>query len=152
MNFLCELTIVIPRLHCLFSMAKAVSSMVVLVNSETSDSVNSSNFAMCAFASRCLPIEPVPRSDGWPRTWWHTIHILRGLRGSYITQSSQSRHGGACLELFRVIARFQPVFIAEAGCKTKSHWRYVDTHFYDIVEMLSWAFLPSKAAYHQIMG
>ena len=43
LNFLCKLTIVIPRLPCLFKMAKAVSSTVVLVNSVTSDSVNSFN-------------------------------------------------------------------------------------------------------------
>jgi len=44
--FLCILTIVIPRLPCLFKMAKAVSSTVVLVNSETSVSDNSFDFAM----------------------------------------------------------------------------------------------------------
>jgi len=65
MNFLCELTILIPWLPCLFSMAKAVSSMVELVNSETSDSVNLFNFAMCAIASKCFPIELVPCCDGW---------------------------------------------------------------------------------------
>jgi len=46
LNFLCKLTIVIPRLPCLFKMAKAVSSTVVLVNSVNSESVNSFNFAM----------------------------------------------------------------------------------------------------------
>jgi len=64
-NFSYELTIVIPRLPCLFKMASAASSTVELVNSVTSDSVNSFNFAMCTFASKCLPIELVPCSDGW---------------------------------------------------------------------------------------
>jgi len=44
--FLCELTIGIPRLPFLFSMAKANSSIVELVISVTSDSVNWFNFAM----------------------------------------------------------------------------------------------------------
>jgi hypothetical protein len=44
--FLGTLTIVIPRLPYLFRMAKAVLSTVELVNSVTSDSVNSFNFAM----------------------------------------------------------------------------------------------------------
>jgi len=63
-NFIWDLTIVIPQLPCLFSIAKAVSSTVDIVNSDTSDSVNLSNFAMCAFASMCYPIELVPWSDG----------------------------------------------------------------------------------------
>jgi hypothetical protein len=46
LNFLCKLTIVIPRLPCLFKMAKAVASTVVLVNSGNSDSVYSFDFAM----------------------------------------------------------------------------------------------------------
>jgi hypothetical protein len=46
MNFLCKLTSVIPRLPSLFRMATAGSSTVELVNSVTSDSVNSFNFAM----------------------------------------------------------------------------------------------------------
>jgi len=46
MILLCKLTIVIPRLPCLFSMAKVVPSTVELANSVTSDSVNSFNFAM----------------------------------------------------------------------------------------------------------
>jgi len=66
--FLGTLTIVIPRLPCLFSMAKAVASTIELVNSVTSDSVNSFYFTMCAFASNCFPIELVPCSDGLRRT------------------------------------------------------------------------------------
>jgi len=44
--FLCELTIVIPRLPCLFRIAKAVSLIVERVISATSDSVSSFNLAM----------------------------------------------------------------------------------------------------------
>lgn len=40
MNFLCELTIVIPGHHSLLRMAKAVSSTMELVDSVTSDSVD----------------------------------------------------------------------------------------------------------------
>jgi len=68
MHFLCELTIVIPELRCLISIANAVSSTVVLVNSETWDSVNSFHFAMCDCASKSFPIEVVPFCDGWRRT------------------------------------------------------------------------------------
>jgi len=86
LNFICKLTIVIARLPCLFKMAKAVSSTVVLVNSVTSESVNSFNFPMWAFASKCYPIELVPCSDGWRRTWWQTIHMMPGLSVCSIPQ------------------------------------------------------------------
>jgi len=72
--YLGTLTIVIPRLPCLFRKAKAVSSTIELVNSVTSDSVNSFNFAMWAFASKCFPIELVPCSDRWRRTWWQDTY------------------------------------------------------------------------------
>jgi hypothetical protein len=68
MIFLCKITIVIPRLPCLFKIAKAVSSTIALDNSVTSDSVNSFNFTMRAFASKSFPIEVFPSSDGWGRT------------------------------------------------------------------------------------
>ena len=55
MNLLCEPTNVIPRLSCLFSMAKAVSSPVEVVNSVTSESVNSFNCAMCALCQQVFP-------------------------------------------------------------------------------------------------
>jgi len=58
-----NLTIVIPRLPCPFSIAEAVSLTVDLVNSDTSDSVNSFNFAMCAFDHKGFPIELVSYSD-----------------------------------------------------------------------------------------
>jgi len=100
-NFLCKVGIVIPRLHCLFRMAEPVSSTVQLVNSVTSDSVNSFNLVMWAFASNCFPIELVPCSDGWRRTWWQMIHKIRVLPVSSIPQPKSNRHEDACLELFR---------------------------------------------------
>jgi hypothetical protein len=48
----------------------------------TCDAVNSFNFAMCAFACKCLPIELVPRSDGGQRTWWQMILMMPGLQVS----------------------------------------------------------------------
>jgi hypothetical protein len=45
-NFLCELTILIHHLPSFFRIAKAVSSTVKLVNTVTSDSVESINFVM----------------------------------------------------------------------------------------------------------
>ena len=86
MNFLCELTIGIPRLPCLFSMANADSSTVELVNSVTSDCVSLCNFVICAFASKCFQIELVPCSEGWRRTWWQTIHMMPGLPVASILQ------------------------------------------------------------------
>ena len=65
MNFLCRLTIVIPRLRWLFSTFKAVSWTVYLVESVTSDCVHSCNFVMWTTASKVLPIELVPCCDGW---------------------------------------------------------------------------------------
>jgi hypothetical protein len=46
MNFFCDHTILIPQLPGLFNMANGISSMVVLVNSETSYSVSSFNLSM----------------------------------------------------------------------------------------------------------
>jgi hypothetical protein len=57
MNFLCELTIAIPPLPCLFNMAKVASSMVLLGTSESSDSVDFFNFAMSTVASKCAAME-----------------------------------------------------------------------------------------------
>jgi len=111
MNFLCELTIVIAQLPCLSSMAKTVSSTVDLVNSETSESVYLFNFAICAFTSKCFPIELVPCSDGWRRTWSHTIHMMAGMPVSLILQCKWNRHKGACLELFQPTCNFEPTFI-----------------------------------------
>jgi hypothetical protein len=77
----------------------------------TSDSVNSFNFAMWAFASKCCPIELVPCSDGWLRTWWQMLHMMPGLPVSSIQQWKWNRHEGACLELFQAKGRFEPTFI-----------------------------------------
>jgi len=63
MNFFCEPTMVIVQLPCLSSMANALSSTVVLANSEISDCVYSIKFAMCNFASKFFHIELVPWSD-----------------------------------------------------------------------------------------
>jgi len=51
-NFNWDLTIAIPRLPCLLSIAKAVSSNVDLVNSDCFDSGNSFDFVMCSFGSK----------------------------------------------------------------------------------------------------
>jgi len=51
MNFLCELTIVIPQLPCLFRMEKADSLTVEIVNSVTSHCGHSFNYAMGVFAN-----------------------------------------------------------------------------------------------------
>jgi len=125
MIFLCEHTIVIPRLRCLFTMAKAVSSSVKLLNSVTSDSVNSFNFAMWAFASMCFPIELVPCSDGWQRTCWQTIHMMPGMPVSSIPQCKYNCHEGTCQELFQALGRFEPTFseahqASKMICKVKS--------------------------------
>jgi len=55
MNIFCKLTIAILRLPCLFDMAEVVSSTVVLVNSETSGSVNSFNFALWVLPASVSP-------------------------------------------------------------------------------------------------
>jgi hypothetical protein len=65
---LCVLTIGIPQLASRLSMARAVSANIELVNSVTSDTVNSFNFAICAFGRKYLPIELVPCTDGQRRT------------------------------------------------------------------------------------
>jgi len=101
---------------------KAVSSTVELANSVTSDSVDLFNFAMWACASKCFPIEPVPSSDGWQRTWWQTILMMPGLPVSSIPQWKPNRHKGACLDLFQAIGRFEPTFI-EAHQGSKMIWK-----------------------------
>jgi hypothetical protein len=60
LNFLCELTTVNPPLPCLYSMAKAVSTTVKLINSAIYDMVNSSNYEICPFGNKCFIIELVP--------------------------------------------------------------------------------------------
>jgi len=67
-NFLCELTILLSRLPCLFSMANTFQLTFILVDLGTSDSFKSFKFEMCASASKCIAIELVPFPDGWQRT------------------------------------------------------------------------------------
>jgi len=122
MIFLCEHTIVIPRLPCLFRMAKAVPSTVKLVKSVASDFVNSFNFATWASASKWFPIELVWCSDGWRRTWWQTIHIMPGLPVCSIPQCNPNCQEGACLEIFPAIGRFEPTFI-ETHQPSKMIWK-----------------------------
>ena len=102
-NVHCNLTIVIPWLCWLLSMAKVNSSMVVLAISETSDSVTSFNFEMCTFACQCFPMELVPCSDGWWITSWQKIYIIPGLLVSIILQCKYNCHKGTCLESFQAI-------------------------------------------------
>jgi len=111
MIILCKLTFVIPRLPFIFRMGKAVSSTIELVISATTDSVKSFNFAMWAFACKCFPIELVPCSDGWRRTWWQTIHVMAGLPVSSILQCKQNHHEGAWLQSFQAIGRFESTFV-----------------------------------------
>jgi len=110
-NLFCILTIVIPRLPCLFNIANAVSWKVVLVNSDTSDSVSSFNVAICLVASKCYHTELVPCSEGCRRTWWHPIPMMPWLPHSSIPQCKYTRHYGACLEWFQAIGRFEYTFI-----------------------------------------
>jgi len=111
MKYLWYLTIVIPRLPCLFSMANAVLLTIVLVNLETSDSLYSLNFAKCALASKCFIIELVPCSHGWRRSWCQTIHMMPRLPVSSSPQCKLIRHEGACLEKYQPIECFEPTFI-----------------------------------------
>jgi hypothetical protein len=109
--FLCEHTIVTPGLPCLIKMAKAVSLTVERVNLMTSDSVNSFNFAMGAFASKDFPNELVLSSDGWLRTCSQTLHMIPGLSVSSIPPCNWNHHNGACVELFQAVGHFEPRFI-----------------------------------------
>jgi len=115
MNLSCNLRSVIPWRLCLFYKPKAVSWSIELVNSVTSDSVNSFHFTMCTFASMCFPIELVPCSDGWRRTWCETIHMMPWQLVSSIPRWPLNCQEGACYEWFRVIGRFEPASI-------EAHW------------------------------
>jgi hypothetical protein len=123
-SLFCKLTIEIPWLPCLFDVANAVSSTVVLVNSATCDSVNSFHSAMCAFTSRCLPMGLLPCTDGWWRTS-QTTQMMPGLLVSSIQQCKSKRYTGACLESLHAMRLFEPIFI-EANealnliCKVRS--------------------------------
>jgi len=136
-NFNCDPTIVIPWHSWQFSIGQAVSSTIDLVNSDTLDSVNLLYFVMCAFASKPFPIELVQCSDGWQRTWWHTIHMMPGLPVFSIPQCKLNHHTEACLESFQAIERFKSrlIEVHEASnmiwrvksftsrIKTRSFWK-----------------------------
>jgi len=64
LNFHCILTMLIPRLHYIFSMNTAGLSTIKLLDAVTSDTVNSFDFAMYALASKCIHIESVQSCDG----------------------------------------------------------------------------------------
>ena len=116
-------------------MAQAVSSTIELVNSVTSDSVNSFNFAMCAFACKCFSIELDPCSDGWWKTWWQMIVMIPGLPVSTILQSQSNRHEDPRLILFKAIGCFEPAFVeahqvSKMMCKVRSLKSQILTHSY----------------------
>jgi len=80
---------------------------------------------MWAFASKSVPIELVPCSDGWRRTWWQTIHMMPGLPVFSIPQCKQNCHKGTCLASFQAIGRFELTFIealraSKVICKVRS--------------------------------
>jgi len=111
MTFLGEHTIAFPWLPFFFSMAKAVSLIVELVNLVTLYSVNLFIFGMSTFASICFSIELVLYSDGWRRTWWQTIHTMPWLLASSIPQYKYNHHQYACLELPQAVRPFEPNLI-----------------------------------------
>jgi hypothetical protein len=110
MILLSEHTIVIALLPSLIRMAKAVSSTVELVNSVTSNSINPFYFAMWAFTSKSFPIELVPCSDRWLRTWWSSIHIMPGLPVFWLPQCKSNHNEGACRKSFPAICRCESAF------------------------------------------
>jgi len=125
MDFICELTSLIPRLPCLLRMAKAVSSTINQVNSVTFHSVNSFNFGMWTFASKCFPIELVLCAEGWRRISWQTLPIMPGMPVSSNPQCNQNCHNGKCLESFEAERPFEPTFIQahqawKMMCKVRS--------------------------------
>jgi len=109
-NFICKLSIVIPQLPCLFSMANAVSSTVELINFVTSNSVNLFNSAMCTFARKCFPTELVPWSNGQQRTLQQRIHLIPVLLVWSIAQCKWNSNKEACLDLFELIGHFKSTF------------------------------------------
>jgi len=133
MNSLCEHTIVIPRLPCLFIMANTVSLTVKHLDLLTSDYVKLFNFAMWALVSKCFASELVPCSDGWRRTWWQTIYMISGLPVSLIPQCKWNRHKGSGLELFQAIGRIESTYIEahqalKKSCKVRSLKSWINTH------------------------
>jgi hypothetical protein len=90
------------------------------------------NFAMCTFASKCLPIELVPCSDECRRTWWQTIHMMPGLPVSSIPQCKKNHHKGTCRESSHAIGCFESTFIeshqaSKMICKVRSLESWIKT-------------------------
>lgn len=132
MDFFCKHTIVIPRLPWLFTIAKAVSSMVVLVNLETSNTVDSFIFGMSAFACQYMAIELVRYSDGWWRTWCQLVDMTQRLLFSSILLCNYTCHEDAYLEFFHVIELLEPaVFkahnVSNLICKLRSMKSWIHT-------------------------
>jgi len=111
MSIIHKLSIVIDWLLCLCKKAEAISSTVELVNSVTSDFVNSFKSALYTFTSKCSIMELVPGVIGWGRPWWQTIHTMPALLVSSFPQVRYSRFKGACLKSFQVIGCFEPKLI-----------------------------------------
>jgi len=111
MNYIYLLTILILWHHWLLYMAKAVSLTIERVNGANSKSVNSCNYAMCAFANKDFRIDLVPCSDGWRWTWSQTINRMPGLLVPSMLQCELNCQEGASLELFQAIGRFRRTFI-----------------------------------------
>jgi len=133
LNFLRELTSIIPRLPCLFRIPKAVSMTFKLDNSVIPLSDDTFNFAIWAFASKCFPIELVPCSEGWQRTWWQTMHMIPGQPVSSISQGKWNHHVDACLECFQGREHFEPTFIESYHalkiiCEVRSLKSWIKTH------------------------
>jgi len=152
MDFFCELTVEIRWLPSLFNMGKSVSSTGLLVNSETSNSVNSFNFPMCAFLSKCFPMELFLYSDGRRRTRWHTIHMMTGLPVSSIAQCKLKCHERECLELFQAIGRFERTFItahqaSNMICKVRSLKSQIKMHSFleDIITYSNKVFIDLES-------
>lgn len=110
MNFLRELTIVIPWLHYVFSIAKHISSTIDKVNSVSSETINPVDFAMKPVAFKCFGIELVWCSDGWWRTW-PMIHMISGQLVSSVMRCNENPHKGAWLESFQAIDHFEPTIL-----------------------------------------
>jgi len=143
-NFICELTIIIPLLPWLFSVADEVSWTVEQFNSVPTDYVNWFNFMMLTFDSNWFPIELLPWCDGWQRTWWQMIHMMPGLPFSSIPQCQYNLLKGVCVEVFQVVGSFEPT-LTEAHpasimiCKVRSFKSQIQTHSYveDIIPFSS---------------
>jgi len=152
MDFLCKHTIVIPRLPCLFTIAKTVSSMVVLVNLETPNTIDSFIFGMSAFACKSIAIELVWYSDGWRRTWCPMVHMMRRLQFCSILLCQYTCHEDAYLESFHVIGVFEPAVleahhVSNRICKPRSmkSWTLTFSFFNDIITSSKEVFIDQES-------